>query len=188
MFSSSRAVSPVEEFAKMKRHPVVGADILEPVNFPWPVGKVVRHHHERWDGKGYPDGLAGEAIPLGARILSVADVYDALTSDRPYRAAWPHEKTEDFLIEQSGTQFDPQVITAFVQIVSEIGDITQTCEEDCAPVSEYDKNAAQQAEVASSASRQIGRNASELWALYEVSQIFNSVAPMQERLHRLGRN
>ena len=69
----------------MKRHAPVGADILSVIGFPYPVVPIVRHHHENWDGTGYPDGLAGEAIPIGARILSVVDCFDALTSDRPYR-------------------------------------------------------------------------------------------------------
>ena len=176
-----------DEYAKMQRHPVVGADILEPVNFPWPVGKVVRHHHERWDGKGYPDELAGEDIPLGARILSVADVYDALTSDRPYRAAWSHEKTEAFLLAESGIQFDPQVVKAFVQVVNEaVVNVEPPPGENGTLVYEGMPDTARQANVASSASRQIGRTASELWVLYEVSQTLNSASPMQERLRLLG--
>src|SRR5438046_3548393 len=76
-----------EEFEKMKIHPIVGADILDRVQFPYPVVPIVRSHHEKWDGTGYPDGLSGEAIPIGARILSVVDCFDALTSERPYRGA-----------------------------------------------------------------------------------------------------
>ena len=73
------------EFEKMKRHAPIGAEILSSIEFPYPVVPIVRHHHENWDGTGYPDGLIGTAIPLGARILSVVDCFDALTSDRPYR-------------------------------------------------------------------------------------------------------
>src|SRR3989440_6539273 len=78
-----------EEFEKMKIHPVVGAEILERVQFPYPVVPIVRAHHEKWDGTGYPSGLAGEAIPIGARILSAVDCLDALASDRQYRRALP---------------------------------------------------------------------------------------------------
>ena len=73
------------EFEIMKRHAPIGADILSVIGFPYPVAPIVRHHHENWDGSGYPDGLAGEAIPIGARIIAVVDCFDALTSDRPYR-------------------------------------------------------------------------------------------------------
>lgn len=99
-----------EEFEKMKIHPVVGADILERVRFPYPVVPIVRSHHERWDGKGYPDGLEGEAIPIGARVLSVVDCFDALASDRPYRRAMPMSKAMEIVKSMSGTQFDPAIV------------------------------------------------------------------------------
>ena len=81
-----------EEFEKMKVHPLVGAEILERVAFPYPVAPIVRSHHERWDGSGYPAGLAGEEIPIGARILAVVDCLDALASDRQYRPALPLDR------------------------------------------------------------------------------------------------
>lgn len=99
-----------EEFEKMKIHPSVGADILERVRFPYPVVPIVKSHHERWDGLGYPEGLRGEAIPLGARILSVVDCFDALASDRPYRRAMPLEKAMEIVKGSAGTQFDPEVV------------------------------------------------------------------------------
>ncbi|MGI4756630.1 MAG: HD domain-containing phosphohydrolase [Janthinobacterium lividum] len=104
-----------EEFEKMKIHPVVGADILERVRFPYPVVPIVRSHHERWDGKGYPDGLQGEDIPIGARILSVVDCFDALASDRPYRKAMPLEKAMSIVKEMAGTQFDPNIVDILEQ-------------------------------------------------------------------------
>jgi diguanylate cyclase (GGDEF)-like protein/putative nucleotidyltransferase with HDIG domain len=107
-----------EEFEKMKTHPDMGARILQPVQFPFPVLSVVRSHHERWDGSGYPDGLAGEDIPLGGRILAVADVYDALTTDRSYRRGWPHEQAVAYLEEQSGKQFDPRMVDAFLRVLA----------------------------------------------------------------------
>ncbi len=99
-----------EEFDKIKIHPVVGADILERVRFPYPVVPIVRSHHEAWDGSGYPDGLKGEEIPLAARILTAVDCFDALACDRPYRKALPLDKVMAMLREKAGTQFDPRVI------------------------------------------------------------------------------
>ena len=99
-----------EEFEKMKIHPVVGAEILDRVQFPYPVVPIVRSHHEKWDGSGYPDGLAGESIPIGARILSAVDCFDALTSERPYRRAVSAEEAMAHLQSESGKSFDPRVV------------------------------------------------------------------------------
>jgi putative nucleotidyltransferase with HDIG domain len=102
------------EFETMKRHAPIGAQVLAAIEFPYPVAPVVRHHHENWDGTGYPDGLKGEEIPLGARILSVVDCFDALTSDRPYRARMSAEDALRIIIDRRGTQYDPTVVDAFV--------------------------------------------------------------------------
>jgi diguanylate cyclase (GGDEF)-like protein/putative nucleotidyltransferase with HDIG domain len=99
-----------EEFEKMKVHPVVGAEILERVQFPYPVVPIVRSHHEKYDGTGYPDGLAGEQIPIGARILSAVDCLDALASARQYRQALPLEDAMRIVAEQSGKSYDPRVV------------------------------------------------------------------------------
>src|SRR5579864_40748 len=99
-----------EEFAKMKVHPVVGAEILERAQFPYPVAPIVRSHHEKWDGSGYPDGLKAEEIPIGARILAAVDCLDALASDRQYRRALPIAKAMEMVSSQAGTAFDPQVV------------------------------------------------------------------------------
>ncbi|MBZ5600309.1 MAG: diguanylate cyclase [Acidobacteriia bacterium] len=99
-----------EEFEKMKIHPVVGAEILERVRFPYPVVPIVRAHHERWDGSGYPFGLKGEEIPIGARILSAVDYLDALASDRQYRRALPLQDVMQSLATESGKSFDPKVV------------------------------------------------------------------------------
>ncbi len=103
------------EFQKVKAHPAVAADILAHVNFPYPVVPAVRHHHERWDGSGYPDGLKGEAIPLAARVLAVADAFEALTSDRAYRGRKPPEEACALIEAWSGMQFDPAVVAALRQ-------------------------------------------------------------------------
>jgi putative nucleotidyltransferase with HDIG domain len=102
------------EFEKMKMHTIIGAQILGRVEFPYPVVPVVRHHHERWDGKGYPDGLAGEDIPLTARILSVVDCFDAVREDRQYRKGMTREQAIEFLMTNSGAQYDPKVVGTFI--------------------------------------------------------------------------
>lgn len=99
-----------EEFEKMKIHPIVGAEILEQVDFPYPVVPIVRAHHEKWDGSGYPNGLAGEAIPIGARILAAVDCLDALASDRQYRKALPLNDAMAKVVAESGKSFDPKVV------------------------------------------------------------------------------
>ena len=104
-----------EEFEKMKIHPVVGADILERVRFPYPVVPIVRSHHEWWNGTGYPDGLKGEDIPLGARVLTVVDCFDALVSDRPYRKGMSSQQALAIIRSMSGKQFDPAVVAIFEQ-------------------------------------------------------------------------
>ena len=99
-----------EEFEKMKIHPIVGAEILEQVHFPYPVVPIVRAHHEKWDGSGYPNGLAGEAIPIGARILAAVDCLDALASDRQYRKALPLDEAMAKVVADAGKSFDPKVV------------------------------------------------------------------------------
>lgn len=103
-----------EEWNEMKRHPVIGYDMLKDIAFLSGAAAVVVAHHERFDGKGYPDGLSGKDIPLGARIFAVADAFDAMTSDRPYRKALPWEEAREEIIRHSGDQFDPAVVEAFL--------------------------------------------------------------------------
>lgn len=104
-----------EEFEIIKKHPVIGYEILRSIDFLKDVTLLVKYHHERWDGKGYPDGLKGEEIPLGARIISVADTFDAMTSDRPYRKGLPVEVAVEEIKRCSGTQFDPEIVDAFLR-------------------------------------------------------------------------
>src|SRR5579884_1309001 len=99
-----------EEFEKMKIHPVVGAEILERVEFPYPVAPIVRAHHEKWDGTGYPAGISGEAIPIGARIIAAVDCLDALASDRQYRRALPLDEAMKVVISEAGKAFDPRIV------------------------------------------------------------------------------
>ena len=104
------------EFEVMKRHANIGADILAVIDFPYPLVPIVRHHHESWDGTGYPDGLAGEQIPIGARILQVVDCFDALTSDRPYRPRLDDADALKIVTDRSGTMYDPKVVAALVEL------------------------------------------------------------------------
>jgi len=108
-----------KERALMEQHPVIGAEIVSGIEFLGQATQVVRSHHEHWDGNGYPDGLSDESIPLSARVFSVADVLDALTTDRPYRPASDLELARRMISEQSGRQFDPRVIEAFDAIADE---------------------------------------------------------------------
>ena len=108
------------EFDKMKRHADIGADLLSAIRFPYPVVPIVRHHHERWDGKGYPAGVSGTDIPLGARILSVVDCFDALTSDRPYRPRLSTEDAFEIIRQERGSLYDPLVVDAFLKAYPQI--------------------------------------------------------------------
>jgi putative nucleotidyltransferase with HDIG domain len=108
-----------EERTLMERHPLVGWEILREIDFLGEAKLVVRHHHERWDGTGYPDGLAGEVIPLSARVFAVADVLDALTTVRPYRPPSPLAQARTMIEETAGSHFDPDVVDAFLQIPPE---------------------------------------------------------------------
>lgn len=106
-----------EEFEVMKSHTIVGERILKPIGFLKNVAPIVRHEHERWDGRGYPDGISGEQIPLASRIIFVCDAYHAITSDRPYRAGQPHAFARRILTENAGTQFDPAVVAVFMDVI-----------------------------------------------------------------------
>jgi response regulator RpfG family c-di-GMP phosphodiesterase len=105
--------------AVMRQHPVFAYDMLYPITYLRPALDIPFCHHEKWDGTGYPRGLAKNHIPLAARVFAVIDVWDALRSDRPYCAAWPEEKVRQYLRDQSGKHFDPEVIEAFFTIVDE---------------------------------------------------------------------
>ena len=107
-----------EEWTIMRRHPLIAVELLSPISYLAPALHIPRSHHEKWDGTGYPDGLAGEQIPLAARIFTLADVYDALMSDRPYRKAWSKADTLEYIRAQAGSHFDPQTVPAFLEMVN----------------------------------------------------------------------
>ena len=113
-----------DEFEVIRSHPDIAANILGSLDFLSAVVPLVHHHHEHWDGRGYPGGLAGELIPRGARIISVADAFNAMTSDRPYRKALSRETAARELIDNSGTQFDPEIVSAFLVVLVRTGVIT----------------------------------------------------------------
>lgn len=194
------------EFEKMKIHTVVGAQILERVNFPYPVVPIVRHHHERWDGRGYPDGLKGEQIPLTARILTVADCFDAVREDRQYRKGMGREEACEFLSGSAATQFDPGVVEAFlanlVTYENEIAAhkanqqplLTPTTQ---AGLSESALSAVPAAGLAQTATdppdyvKQIHAAHAEVAALYEMAQTFSASLDVQDvvtlTVNRVGR-
>jgi HD-GYP domain-containing protein (c-di-GMP phosphodiesterase class II) len=111
-----------EEWVIMKTHPEIGERMLKGIDFLAPALPVVRHHHERWDGDGYPDGIGGQDIPVGARIVAVCDAFDAMTSDRPYRKSLGKERACAELRRNSGSQFDPHCVDLLVDVVSRLGD------------------------------------------------------------------
>jgi diguanylate cyclase (GGDEF)-like protein/putative nucleotidyltransferase with HDIG domain len=156
-----------EEHKRMQEHVEIGAAILRPVQFPWPVVEVVMGHHERWDGLGYPRGLKGEEIHIGARIIATADVFDALTSDRPYRKAMAYDEALEYLKRQSGTHFDPAVVNSLMAVREE-------CERRIQAMSDGAPEALGQVnlpkKISDEVMRQIARANSEFFAMYDVSQ------------------
>ena len=175
------------EFAKMKIHPTVGGDILKRVNFPYPVEDIVRYHHEKWDGSGYPKGLKAEAIPLIARIISVVDFYDATRCDRPYRKGMKREESLALLRSMVGTAFDPKVVETFIQHVEEFDRLidSQDIQEQVASTPEFDNQTATKPDAGlapdilgvaeeSSAFRTISEAQREVFALHEIAQTIGS--------------
>jgi len=114
-----------EEMERVRNHVQLGASMIEMLGEMHPIVPLIRHHHESWDGTGYPDGMKGEEIPLISRIISVADMYDAMTSDRPYRKRRSHEQAVAEIIRTSGTKVDPRVAETFLQVLKEIAPAVQ---------------------------------------------------------------
>jgi diguanylate cyclase (GGDEF)-like protein/putative nucleotidyltransferase with HDIG domain len=175
------------EFAKMKIHPVVGGDILKRVNFPYPVEDIVRYHHEKWDGSGYPKGLKGEAIPLTARIISVVDFYDATRCDRPYRKGMKREESLALLRSMVGSAFDPRVVEMFIKHVEEFDRLidSQDIQEQVASAPDVDNQTATKPDAGlapdilgvveeTSPFRSISEAQREVFALHEIAQTIGS--------------
>ena len=175
------------EFAKMKIHPTVGGDILKRVNFPYPVEDIVRYHHEKWDGSGYPKGLKGEAIPLVARIISVVDFYDATRCDRPYRKGMKREESLALLRSMVRTAFDPKVVEIFSEHVEEFDRLidSQDIQEQVASTSIVDNQTSTKPDAGlapdvlgiateDSGFRSISEAQREVFALHEIAQTIGS--------------
>ncbi len=193
-----------EEFDKMKIHPVVGAEILERVQFPYPVVPIVRAHHERWDGNGYPYGLAGENIPIGARILSAVDCLDALATDRQYRRALPLDEAIKVIIKESGKAFDPRVVEVLVARHVELERMAQAKDTSAArlsfdvkivngesPAAGFEASAAQSRERKTKAGNvdfltSIAAARQEVQALFEISQDLGNSLSLDETLSVLA--
>src|SRR6202140_2865738 len=185
-----------EEFEKMKIHPVVGAEILERVRFPYPVVPIVRAHHEKWDGSGYPFGLKGDQIPIGARILSAVDFLDALASDRQYRRALPMEQVIRRLQEESGKSFDPEVVVVLRRRCVELEKLVQTrtsqvpwsklstelkVERGTAPATGFEESAKKQTDE-STFLMSIAAARQEVQTLFELSQDLGASLSLDETL------
>ncbi|HEX7333398.1 MAG TPA: diguanylate cyclase [Pyrinomonadaceae bacterium] len=175
------------EFAKMKIHPTVGGDILKRVNFPYPVEDIVRYHHEKWDGSGYPKGLKGEAIPLIARIISVVDFYDATRCDRPYRKGMKREESLALLRSMVGSAFDPKVVDTFIKHVEEFDRLidSQDIQEQVASTPAIDNETTTKPDAGlapdflgvaeeTSVFRTISEAQREVFALHEIAQTIGS--------------
>ncbi len=168
-----------EEKKKVRTHTLVGGAILESVKFPWPVVPLIRSHHEWYDGSGYPDGLAGDQIPLAARVLAVADVYGALLSNRPYRPAKTVQEAVTFMRERAGTQFDPEILNTCFRVLSSRqaqGRFGFIIDADGAGLDESTQDAAGQRAIF----MDIRQAHQELLALYEIVQTMGQSLNMQE--------
>jgi diguanylate cyclase (GGDEF)-like protein/putative nucleotidyltransferase with HDIG domain len=175
------------EMEKMKIHSTVGASILAKVNFPYPVVPTVKHHHEMWDGSGYPDGLVKEEIPLTARILFIADAYDTLRGARPFREAVSRDEARKFLLSGAGTQFDPKLVDVFLRNLRKFEtevdreglsyDLDAASEEDLMINVEPNAIETGQGYVA-----QIKRANREVFTLYELARVFSTSLNLQDTL------
>jgi diguanylate cyclase (GGDEF)-like protein/putative nucleotidyltransferase with HDIG domain len=182
------------EFEKMKIHTVVGAQILSRVDFPYPVVPIIRHHHEQWDGRGYPDRLKGEQIPITARILSVVDCFDSVREDRPFRRGMTLEEATALLLRGSGTNFDPKVVEQFLKHLPQLdAEITALGLQHAAPaapstdqfhLSEVDLTQTRE-RGAYMAYDQIKKAHREVYALYEIARTFGTSLNMEHTLEIL---
>lgn len=180
------------EFEKTKIHTIVGAEILSRIDFPYPVLPIVRHHHERWDGRGYPDGLSGNQIPITARIMSVVDCFDSVREDRPFRPGMSRQAAIDLLRNSAGTHFDPAIVELFIthlpQFEAEIearglGDgIHVTASQNPILSDRQDKVAPTHFHRGRAAYEQIRNAHREVYALYEIARMFGSSLEVENTL------
>jgi diguanylate cyclase (GGDEF)-like protein/putative nucleotidyltransferase with HDIG domain len=163
-----------EEFSKTSNHAALGAQIVSEVGFPWPVADMVRHHHERFDGTGYPDRLAGDNIPLGARVIAVAEVYEALTSDRCYRHGWPRSQAVEHIHKLSGTHFDPAVVAALERVEPQLA------------MTPGSVQSPERSDRCNRAADLISQASSELVALFDIAETISSTLELEEVLELLA--
>ena len=183
------------EFEQMKMHTIIGADMLSNVDFRYPVVPIVRHHHERWDGRGYPDGLKGEAIPVTARILTLVDNYDALRSDRPYKTGMTREQALDYIKQNAGTFFDPALVEVFLsmadqleveavnfkaqpQPTTKLSKVQSAAMASAAPAAGFDT--APKVDRATAALNSIAETNQRVTALYEMSRTLSSMLSLED--------
>src|SRR2546421_2613387 len=184
------------EFERMKVHTVVGAQILERINFPYPVVPTVRHHHERWDGLGYPDGLRGDEIPLTARVLAVVDCFDSMREDRPFRPGKARDEASALLRHDAGTRFDPQIIELFLKHLPEFElEVAAQGLDQHFAVIELDEHTSSTSSLLRPPPSaplsppayldQIKNAHREVYALYEIARTFGSSLALADRAHVL---
>jgi diguanylate cyclase (GGDEF)-like protein/putative nucleotidyltransferase with HDIG domain len=180
------------EFEQMKMHTIIGADMLSNVDFRYPVVPIVRHHHERWDGRGYPDGLAGDAIPITARILTLVDNYDALRSDRPYKTGMTREEALSYIKQNAGTFFDPTLVEIFLGMADDLE--VEAAAVRVAPSGKRSKSTAAmtnakpaagletapQLDRATAALNSIAETNQRVTALYEMSRTLSSILSVED--------
>jgi diguanylate cyclase (GGDEF)-like protein/putative nucleotidyltransferase with HDIG domain len=159
-----------EEFQKVQAHPQVGADIIAAVPFPYPVAPLIQNHHERWDGRGYPRGLKGEDIPLGARVLFLVDYFDALTSNRPYHEAMTFEAAVALIEQEAGKALDPRAVAAFVRVLPQVRSEVEERERKSGPVDAASAQATRSEPAKSSVFNDIAIAHGEIYALYQIAQ------------------
>jgi len=177
------------EFEKMKLHASVGADILSAINFPYPVVPIVRHHHENWDGTGYPDGLSGSDIPIGARILSVVDCFDALTSDRPYRPRLSDSDAIDILLERRGTMYDPLIVDTFVSVHADLAPSTEEKEDVSPTLTAFNRDTPLQLPQTESDSglEEISASTDEMLVLFDMARSLTASAGISDAAERVAK-
>jgi len=166
------------EFDRMKLHASVGAEILSAIKFPYPVVPIVRHHHENWDGTGYPAGLAGTDIPIGARILAVADCFDALTSDRPYRPRLSTAAALDELRLRRGTMYDPFIVDVFVRLQSQIMPAAELLQQNSPSL--VVRSQTDSAEIHQRHFDEISRSGKEMISFYELGRALERAETFQD--------
>ena len=179
------------EFEKMKIHTTVGAQLLSRIDFPYPVTPIVRHHHEQWDGLGYPDGLKGEQIPITARIISVVDCFDSVREDRPFRRGMTRDEALAFLLRGAGTHFDPRIVELFIENLPrfEAQIAASGLSQQSSTPELHDSIALQEVDMAQTCERgsymaynQIKSAHQEVYALYEIARSFGSSLDVEETL------